>query len=461
MARKKLPIEYNTAFNLASVHDNPVTFLLLDKLFDNFTLLTDEALPWLEDLGLKANLDNLGLVGKRVKEGTKLRQKKFIDYVKEHPKTKYTMYSPLDPPYKVNPLVFLMNSPTIAHAYENKRYFRDEFADLIRIPEYEIKHLNELDKASAYRELKDEFDMFVMQDEDSSGSKGTYIIKTYEQYADAIRSLKKYSSGRSIVVSKFEKGITASIQVCVTKHGVFSGGVQKQLVDSKYLSNPHKHGSTRWCGGEIGGEWSDIVQLQTQEIASVIGAELGSHGYKGIFGVDIIITPENEVFAIEINARLTGFSHLLSDLQMMQGKIPFMLLHILELANIDYEVMDFDALPSIGRYTRTLSYMIMINGQDEAFEMPEYIRPGVYKLAGDKLEFQKPAYSVDQLRGEDAILIFCRHNKGSMVEPGKRIMHITKFGKSIAKNDLNTKNQQLVSAIKKQFHLPELTFEDA
>ncbi len=455
MARKKLPITYNTAFDLATVHDNPVSFLILDKLFDNLTLVTDEPLKWLEDLHLNAQLDDLALSNKRIKEGTKLRQKKFIDYVKAHPKRKYVLYSPLDPPYKVNPLVFLMNSPTIGHAYENKRYFRDEFADLIRIPEFEIKHLNELDKASAYRELKDDFGIFVMQDEDSAGSKGTYVIKTYEEYSDAIRSLKKYSSGRSVVVSKFVDGQPASIQVCVTKYGVFSSGVQKQLVDSKYLTNPSMHGSTRWCGGELGGDWTDIVQLKAQEIASVIGAELGSHGYKGIFGVDLIITPENEVFAIEINARLTGFSHLLSDLQMMQGKIPFLLLHILELANVQYEVTDFDALPAIGRYKRSLSYMIMINPLREPFKMPDYIRPGVYRVTDNELVFEKPAYSIDQLKGEDTVLIFCRHNKGDIVEPGKRILHIARFGKSIAKTDLNNKNRHLVEIMKKQFKLPE------
>src|SRR5690606_30700539 len=92
-----------------------------------------------------------------------IRSKKFIDNVKADPKRKYVLYSPLDPPYKVNPLTYLMNSPTIAHAYENKRYFRDEFADLIRMPEYEIKYISELDKAAAYRDLRDEFNDFVLQ----------------------------------------------------------------------------------------------------------------------------------------------------------------------------------------------------------------------------------------------------------------------------------------------------------
>src|SRR5690606_17657641 len=149
--------------------------------------------------------------------------KKFVDYVKQHPKLKFNIYSPIDPPYKVNPLSLLMNSPTIAHAYENKRYFRDEFGDLIRIPEFKFKYVGELDKAAAYRQLKEEYGRFVLQDEESFGSKGTFIIKDYDDYTDAVAALKKKSSGRAIVVSQYVEGYAASIQVCVTKYGVFSG----------------------------------------------------------------------------------------------------------------------------------------------------------------------------------------------------------------------------------------------
>src|SRR6185312_12274554 len=108
-----------------------------------------------------------------------------------------------------NPLVYLMNSPTIAHAYENKRYFRDEFADLIRMPEYEICYMSELDKAASYKDLQQKYGNFILQDEESYGSKGTYTIKSADDYVDAIRSLKKYSRGRTIVVSKYIKGETA------------------------------------------------------------------------------------------------------------------------------------------------------------------------------------------------------------------------------------------------------------
>lgn len=448
---KKLPITYNRKLQLGAVYYDPLMFIVHHKLFDDFLFLTDRKLDWLDELGVKSASLNIP----RTVKSAKLEQtQRFEAYAKTDPKRKFVLYSPLDPPYKVNPLTYLMNSPTIAHAYENKRYFRDEFADLIRMPEYEIKYVNELDRAAAYRDLKEEYGQFVMQDEESSGSKGTFIVKNEDDYVDAVKALKKLSYSRSIIVSKYIKGQAASIQVCITKYGIFSGGVQKQLLDSQYLCDPKIEGGTKWCGGELGVEYPDIVQHQASEMATIVGSELASHGYKGIFGIDLIITPENEVYAIEINARHTGYSFLISDMQLLQGKIPFMLLHILELGNFEYEVTDLDALPSITRYKRPVSYMIVNNSTDQPFVIKKHIKPGLYKIQGDKLIYEKSAYSIADLKSDDDVLIFSRFNEGDTAESGKRILKIIKRGKSMAKNDLNTKSQAVVEIVKKHFEIP-------
>lgn len=451
----KLSIEFKQ-FPIGVVSTDPYNYLIFDKLFDDFRIYTEIKQDWLLDLSLKGESTWLGRT-KQYGNGISklLRSKKFVTAFKNDRKRKFVMYSPLDPPYKINPLAFLMNSPTIAHAYENKRYFRDEFSDLIRMPEYEICYMNDLDKAATYKDLQQKYGWFMLQDEESSGSKGTYAIKNADDYVSAVKSLKKFSRGRTIVVSKFINGEPSSIQVCITKHGIFNGGLQRQLIDSKYLGNSGLEGANKWCGGEVGVDYPDIVHHQTQEIASVVGSELARHGYQGIFGLDLIMTPENEVYAIEINARLTGYSHVISDMQLQNGKIPFMMLHALELNNVDYKVIDSEALPSMTRYKKPSSLLIMNNPLDDDLVMNHYIKPGVYKLIGNKVEFIKEGYSLRSLRGEDTMLIMTRHAKGDRVERGRRILKVTKYGKTMAKNgDLNIKGQQLVTAIKNTFDLP-------
>jgi hypothetical protein len=455
MTTHTLPIDYNHATPIGVVGTDPYNYLLFDKFFDDFQILTEVKQQWLLDMPLNGKVDWLGktkMYGDSVQK--MMVSKKFSDLFKSDSKRKYLMYSPIDPPYKVNPLAYLMNSPTIAHAYENKRYFRDEFADLIRMPEYEIRYMNELDRAASYRDLNQRYGSFMLQDEESSGSKGTYAIHDHDDYVDAVKSLKKFSRGRTIVVSKYVAGETASIQGCITKYGIFSGGIQKQLISSKYLCNTKLAGASKWCGGEVGTDYPDIVRHQTQEMASIVGSELASHGYKGIFGIDLIITPENEVYAIEINARLTGYSHIISDMQLNEGKIPFMLLHLLELGNFKYDVTDTEALPSSGTYKKPVSLLIANNPSDESFTLKHTIRSGLYKYENGQVTFVRQTFGLEALKGEDTMLIFSRHQEGSTIDSGKRILKIIKFGKTMNKGELNIKTQQMVDAIKTTFELP-------
>ncbi|PID31098.1 hypothetical protein CSA80_03115 [Candidatus Saccharibacteria bacterium] len=454
MVKHKLAIDYNVSRPIGVVSLDPYNFLILDRLFDDFRIITPRKQPWLENVPLRGYASSLNLKHNKLEETVKryVNTRKFVELFAEDSKRKYLLYSPLDPPYKINPLAFLMNSPTIAHAYENKRYFRDEFSDLIRVPEYEIKYMNQLDKAASYSELRERFGgSFMLQDEESFGSKGSYAIHNHDDYVEAVQSLKKYSQGRTVVASQFVQGTVSSIQVCITKYGIFSGGIQRQLVDSPHLCNPKIKGATRWCGGEIGDDYPDIVQHQAQEIASVIGSELGSHGYKGIFGVDLIVTPENEVYAIEINARLTGYSHIISDMQMMNGKIPFMLLHTLELGNYRYEVTDTEALPSVAKYKKPASLLILNNQTNEDIVLKKSIKPGVYKLVGNRVEFVKEGFSLAECKTEDTMLIFSRFSEGETIGRGKRILKIMKLGRSMNADDLSMKTQHLVQAVKNTF----------
>jgi hypothetical protein len=457
MTDRQLAISYNENTPIGVVSNDSYNFLFYDKFFTDFKVVTPMKQGWLDDVGMRGENQRLFSAPMKSMDSVSkvMQSKKFIDYFKTDRKRKFVMYSPIDPPYKINPLAYLMNSPTIAHAYENKRYFRDEFADLIRMPEYEIRYMSELDRAASYKDLADRYGAFMLQDEESSGSKGTYAIKSHDDYVEAIKSLKKFSRGRTIVVSKFVHGETSSIQVCVTKYGIFSGGIQRQLIDSPELCNVKLAGATKWCGGEVGAVYPDIIQHQAREMASIVGSELASHGYRGIFGLDVIVTPENEVYAIEINARLTGYSHVISDLQYCEGKIPFMLLHLFELGNYKYEVTDTEALPSISQYKKPASLLIVNNPLEESLQLAHYIKPGIYKLKGDKVVYLRPGYSLADIAHDDELIISSRYGEGQEIGSGRRILKIMKFGETMKNGQLNSKAKKLVSAVKNTFDLPQ------
>ncbi|MDR1969728.1 MAG: ATP-grasp domain-containing protein, partial [Candidatus Nomurabacteria bacterium] len=231
------------------------------------------------------------------------------------------------------------------------------------------------------------------------------------------------------------------------KYGIFIGGLQKQLVNSRYLCNVEQKGSTKWCGGEVGGLYSDIVSHRTREIATIIGSELSSRGYRGVFGIDLIVTPDEDVYAIEVNARLTGYSHVLSDMQFAKQKIPFMLLHTLELGNIPYEIEDLEALPMPSSLDETYSYLIVVNENDGDYILNQELKSGIYKIAGNSIEFERPGYSVVDIKNNDELIILSKFSKkGDVIERGKRIYKIIIKGRTIddSTGDLNEMAQRVV-----------------
>jgi len=449
-------IEYNRSAPLGAVYDDQIVFAQMHRMFDNFVTVGTKRESWVNQFGLADKAFYIEADRKKLGPRWKFASsRQFSELVKGMPKRKFILYSPLDPPYPINPLTYIMNSPTIAHTYEHKRYFRDEFSELVKMPEYTVHRVDELNK-TMFRVLRESFGKFVIQDVESSGSKGTFIINNEIQYADAVTDLRANSYSGSVVVSKFVRGLPYSVQVCVTKYGIFTGGLQRQLVDSKYLCNPKLASVSRWCGGELGGEHSEIVKHRTQEVATIIGNELDSHGYRGIFGIDLIVTPENDVYSIEINARLTGYTHLLADMQLAKHKIPFLLLHTLELGNYKYTVEDLDALPNMYSLDDRYSYMILNNLVDRPIKLQKEIKTGLYRIEKGTLTYINPSYTIDDIKDDRYLLIFSKYDKGEIVDRGKRVLKVIKRGSCMAANgDLDIKSQKLIQSIKEEFAIPE------
>ena len=100
MTNHKLPIDYNSSTPIGVVSTDPYNFLLYDKLFDDFRIITEVKQDWLHDLPLRGKLAWLGRSKQYGASVSKLvASKKFIEDFKNDRKRKFVMYSPLDPPY--------------------------------------------------------------------------------------------------------------------------------------------------------------------------------------------------------------------------------------------------------------------------------------------------------------------------------------------------------------------------
>jgi hypothetical protein len=256
--------------------------------------------------------------------------------------------------------------PAVKAAYENKAWFRSRFHTELPFPEYEIIEPGE--------KIEFEDRGIVLQDEALSGGKGTYIIKSAEQLDNALTALK--SPKRRIVASRYiEGGYERSLQCCATKYGTFVGSLQKQLIDRPELIDIQAGGS-KFCGGEISpGDSLRALYGEMRHYAEVIGRSLYSDGYRGIFGVDFIISKEGRVYVLETNQRLTGLTPLHAIFYREGIDVPFLLLHVLEQGNFDYKIEDLNGFESP---QREISLMLIHSQNNEDGLLIDSLKSGIY-----------------------------------------------------------------------------------
>jgi hypothetical protein len=231
----------------------------------------------------------------------------------------------------------LTNDNRLARQFENKVWFRERFSSELHFPEFCIDTLETLlQKGLNYYQTQLSSDALVIQHPALGGGRGTYYIDTQETFDACIESLSSLLSttDRIVVSRRLERPRERTIQACVTGDTVLIGPAQSQLVGHPLLTSS-RQGDFQFCGGRIATDLLAFDQYEeVRRAATIVGEHLKREGYRGIFGMDFM-TSGDEVFVLEVNPRMTSLSTLLA---FLQQEIPFMLIHILELAHSAYTV---------------------------------------------------------------------------------------------------------------------------
>lgn len=253
----------------------------------------------------------------------------------------FLTYKTVDIPEELQDRKFLMVDPSVSEAFENKVEFRHMFDGDLNFPDYKVYDRSKLTGDEAeFMKLASGRKQFVLQDEQLSGGKGTFIVDDISSYKKALEILRSTSTYRRVVISDLVKGARErSIQACITKGGVFSGPLQRQIVRNPYLSNLESATGDKWCGIQIyKSDQETDLQKQAEQAVLKVGESLKRAGYKGIFGIDFLLDDDGKMFVIEVNPRITGATPLLAALFNDEETVPFYMLHILELGQFDYEI---------------------------------------------------------------------------------------------------------------------------
>jgi predicted ATP-grasp superfamily ATP-dependent carboligase len=342
----------------------------------------------------------------------------------------------------------LGNSREVFDQIENKANLRKLIKDKNVFPEYRLLSLKDLQDES-FENIFTEFRKFVLQDSELSAGRGTFIISSKEEYRVALNNFERINS-QEIVLSKFVEGRSSSVQVCVTKYGVFSLPLQQQIIGQPELNIKLPQADT-FNGGQWGfDDFSTEDNAQAKQYAQLVGGVLQSMGYKGIFGIDFIVS-DSGVYIIEVNARITGMTRMITMIQEHLEQIPFILLHVLELAKIEYELTP-DEVAAIQNYSLTpnqesYGYLLLFNNVDQPLTVGNELKTGFYNYDGKEISFDSLHYKLNDLLTENKLMLIDFPEKGANIQPNEKI------GRIIVKDKVLDLNGNLSPAAKKMISL--------
>lgn len=416
MKNDDLKIIYNKSLKLMSI--NPSAWSLTGPLqwFTDYKIISNIKNPLEKQLHLLYLTDyiqsqeSVPRTVRQMKESPAL-----LRLIKHHALEDYAMIM-TKPNTQGPPVAYLSNDYTISTKYENKVWFRENYGSVLNFPKFVISRCTELSGLN-FDELTASLESngLVVQHPSYSGGRGTSIVKNQQEFDQAVEALSISSSSKddSVVISQLINAPKErTLQVCVTSDDIYVGPPQSQLVAHPQLVSSDLD-SVQFCGGMIKeGLLSDEHYKEAQAVAHLIGTKLRQEGYRGIFGLDMLVADGN-LYVIEVNSRLTGLTALLS---FLQKEVPFLLLHILELAKSEYALQQPQL---ISEKVGSGSFVVLYTKNDLEVDC----HSGVYNA---DFQYQDSGFEESNIlpKNNQDYFVAMKRNFGSIAPTGKSIAFI-------------------------------------
>lgn len=339
------------------------------------------------------------------------------DYLSRMPDPKhlflYQSYPDLEDLAREEGWILLANPSALRLRLRERAFFQQMAADLdlCQVPGAirPIAVIQERGYEAWARDLGPEL-VIQLPDIAQGGGRGTFFVHSAESYYRLRERLKgcvwRDVPLTSVLIRRFIEGTPASVAICTTRHGILISGLQKQLIDLPYCTNPAENGI--FCGHVWDGNpWTPAVQGAALNQADKIGKYVAALGYRGILGIDFVIDEEAEtVYPLEINPRLTGAFPMLSLLHIQNGIIPLDVFHLIEFLNLPSRM---DVAELNRRYQAPLkgSHLLLFfprEGQDlRGFR----VRAGLYEVEPEDhaIHFVRDGMEYADIRNENQFIV--------------------------------------------------------
>ncbi|MFC1668021.1 ATP-grasp domain-containing protein [Chlamydiota bacterium] len=265
---------------------------------------------------------------------------------------------------------------------------------------------------------------FVIQFPRGSSGNNTFIIRDKEHYSYLGDTYK----GRWVNLLTYISGIDCNINVVIypDKNGcsVLPSFPSVQLIGLNECSNS----PTTFCGNDFSA-MTDIDESLLNTIYALsyqIGTYIASLGFKGIFGIDMILEDE-KVYPIEINPRFQNSTGLFTALELLYKKDPQLILyHLASFFSEDKELFALmERIDGAHLKEKIEGAQVILHNSDYRTVVTGAMLPGVYLYHEGSLLYKHPGALLTDCTAKDDILITCGvPEKGLVLEPGSPVCKI-------------------------------------
>jgi predicted ATP-grasp superfamily ATP-dependent carboligase len=289
-----------------------------------------------------------------------------------------------------------------------------------------------------------EFDgspVVVQQPANNLTGRGTRLLRDWREFSD---TLVEWGTGR-LKVSRHMDGIPLTISGCVGPAQTIISAISKQLVGLPRL--------TCFWGAHCGNQLINTAELGEKREALCfdaclkVGDELRRRGFLGAFGLDLMMTPENEIYVVEINPRLQSVSSLVNICEIESGVLPLPGVHLLAFLLDELPVAEL-----VGASVPTSLSQLVLYARRQGIisRVPE---SGAYRLENGTLKTADWPMSLHHL-STDEVLIWVFSRLGDHVQNDTRLCVFQarfSLAEKMTPNILTDSAMQLTDAVESLF----------
>lgn len=349
---------------------------------------------------------------------------------------------------------------SLGRRYENKLVFPKILHELnLAYPELEITKISDLENVKLSTP-------FVLQFAKGFAGRTTHLITNLKE----LLNLTKGNESREVKISKYIPGYSFTINACVTPHGILASDPFFQITGLANLT-PYKMGS---CGQDW--EYRPISEDSIGRMISItqkIGQHLQSIGYKGIYGLDFVVSmDEKEVFVIEINPRLVASIPFFTDLQILKSETPMILWHLFSFGwlsesnyppvkDIEFNSNDFLKSSEFMRKARSGAQLILHNLTSSSQLVSGNLKAGIYNVKNNNLVQVNSSIHITDINENDEFIVLPA-GQGQLINPGVECARI-QFKHSVlsGNNALSADAQNIVDLVYRGLDLQESILPDS